>query len=54
MSMFCYQCQEALKNTGCNAKSGMCGKPADVANLQDLLILVLKGIAVYDLSLIHI
>lgn len=48
MSMFCYQCQEALKNTGCNAKAGMCGKPADVANLQDLLIFVLKGIAVYD------
>jgi hydroxylamine reductase len=46
--MFCYQCQEALKNTGCNAKAGMCGKPADVANLQDLLIFVLKGIAVYD------
>lgn len=48
MSMFCYQCQEALKNTGCNVKAGMCGKPADVANLQDLLIFVLKGIAVYD------
>ncbi|GAK60652.1 hydroxylamine reductase [Candidatus Vecturithrix granuli] len=48
MSMFCYQCQEALKNTGCNVKVGMCGKPADVANLQDVLIFVLKGIAVYD------
>ena len=48
MSMFCYQCQEALKNTGCNVKVGMCGKPEDVANLQDVLIFALKGIAVYD------
>ena len=48
MSMFCYQCQETLGNTGCNKKIGVCGKPADVANLQDLLIFVLKGIAVYS------
>ena len=44
--MFCYQCQEALKNEGCT-KVGVCGKSGDVANLQDLLIFVLKGIAVY-------
>ncbi len=48
MSMFCYQCQEAMKNKGCSAKKGMCGKPEDVANLQDLLVFVLKGIAVYS------
>lgn len=48
MSMFCYQCQETLKNTGCNQKAGMCGKSEDVANLQDLLIFVLKGIAIYS------
>jgi len=48
MSMFCYQCQEAMGNTGCNKKAGMCGKPEDVANLQDLLVFVLKGIAVYS------
>ena len=48
MSMFCYQCQETLKNTGCNQKAGMCGKPEEVANLQDLLIFVLKGIAIYS------
>ena len=46
MSMFCYQCQEALNNTGC-VKVGVCGKRDDVANLQDLLLFVLKGIAVY-------
>jgi len=43
-SMFCYQCQEAAKNTGCTIK-GICGKNADVSNLQDLLIYVLKGIS---------
>jgi hydroxylamine reductase len=48
MDMFCFQCQETMKNTGCSVKAGMCGKPADVANLQDLLIFVLKGIAVVD------
>ncbi len=44
--MFCFQCQETAKNTGCTVK-GMCGKPEDTANLQDLLIFALKGIAVY-------
>jgi len=42
--MFCYQCQEAAKNTGCTSK-GVCGKTDDTANLQDLLVYVLKGIA---------
>ena len=44
--MFCFQCQETAKNTGCTVK-GVCGKPEDTANLQDLLIYVLRGIAVY-------
>ena len=46
MSMFCYQCQEAAQGTGCENK-GVCGKPADVANMQDLLTFVVKGIAYY-------
>lgn len=46
MGMFCYQCQEAAKNTGCTVK-GVCGKADDTANLQDALIYVLKGLAVY-------
>ncbi len=46
MSMFCYQCQETAKGTGCTVK-GVCGKPENVAKLQDLLIYTLKGIAVY-------
>jgi len=44
--MFCYQCQETAKGTGCTIK-GVCGKPENVAKLQDLLIYTLKGIAVY-------
>ncbi len=42
--MFCYQCQETLKNTGCTV-NGMCGKKDKTATLQDLLIYLLKGIA---------
>lgn len=43
-SMFCFQCQEASKGTGCTIV-GVCGKPHDVANLQDFLIYLLKGIS---------
>ncbi|MDN5304612.1 MAG: hydroxylamine reductase [Fusobacteriaceae bacterium] len=42
--MFCYQCQEAAKGTGCDIK-GVCGKEAPVADIQDMLIFVLKGIS---------
>ncbi len=45
MSMFCYQCQETAGNQGCKVK-GVCGKSDNVANLQDLLIYVVKGLAV--------
>ena len=44
--MFCFQCQETAKNTGCTVK-GVCGKPEETANLQDLLIYVLRGVSVY-------
>ncbi len=42
--MFCFQCQETAQGKGCTIK-GVCGKTADVANLQDLLIFLLKGIS---------
>ncbi|MDD3001205.1 MAG: hydroxylamine reductase [Candidatus Riflebacteria bacterium] len=42
--MFCFQCQETAKNTGCTIQ-GVCGKKADTANLQDKLIQQLKIIA---------
>lgn len=38
--MFCYQCQETAKNTGCTVR-GVCGKNEEVAKLQDLLIYTL-------------
>ncbi len=43
--MFCFQCQETFHNTGCT-QNGMCGKKGDTANLMDVLIYALKGIAV--------
>jgi hydroxylamine reductase len=48
--MFCFQCQEAAKNEGCTVK-GVCGKTADVANLQDLLLFLCKGISHYTVPL---
>ena len=50
MSMFCYQCQETAKNSGCTIR-GVCGKQEDTANLQDLLIYILKGISIYGVKL---
>lgn len=44
MSMFCYQCQETVKGTGCTVR-GVCGKTEDVAKLQDLLIYTIKGVS---------
>ena len=46
MSMFCFQCQETAAGKACTMR-GVCGKTADVANLQDLLIFVLKGVAFF-------
>ena len=44
--MFCFQCQETAKNTGCTIK-GVCGKPEELADLQDLMIYTMKGISIY-------
>lgn len=44
MTMFCYQCQETAQGKGCT-KVGVCGKTADVAALQDLMIYSLKGLS---------
>ena len=50
MSMFCYQCQEAAGGKGCT-KVGVCGKTADLAALQDLMIYAVKGISVLGVKL---
>ncbi len=44
--MYCFQCQETAQNKGCTVR-GACGKPEETANLQDLLIYTLKGIALW-------
>lgn len=49
-AMFCSQCQETALGTGCTVK-GVCGKPSDVANLQDLLIYALKSISKINICL---
>ena len=38
------QCQETAGNKGC-MKVGVCGKSADLSNMQDLLIYVTKGLS---------
>lgn len=48
--MFCFQCQETAKGTGC-ILSGVCGKTPEVTNMQDLLLFVVRGIAVYNQAL---
>ena len=35
--MFCYQCEQAAKGTGCTV-TGVCGKDPETSSLQDLLI----------------
>ncbi|HOY63819.1 MAG TPA: hydroxylamine reductase, partial [bacterium] len=44
--MFCYQCEQTAKGTGCTVK-GVCGKTHEAATLQDLLIYATKGIGAY-------
>lgn len=44
--MFCYQCEQTSKGTGCTV-AGVCGKDATTAALQDLLLHATKGIAMY-------
>ncbi|SFT64904.1 hydroxylamine reductase [Lachnospiraceae bacterium XBD2001] len=48
--MFCYQCQETAGCSGCTM-SGVCGKKPEVANLQDLLVYVTKGISAVTTAL---
>nr|VFK21316.1 MAG: hydroxylamine reductase [Candidatus Kentron sp. LFY] len=44
--MFCFQCQETTGNIGCTV-IGACGKSIETENLQDHLMVVLEGIAIY-------
>ncbi len=44
--MFCFQCEQTAKGEGCT-KAGVCGKPHEVAELQDLLVWMVKGLSLY-------
>ena len=46
MNMFCFQCQETAKGTGCTIK-GVCGKTPEVAGIQDVMMYFLRGLSVY-------
>jgi hydroxylamine reductase len=46
LDMFCYQCSQTVRGTGCTMK-GVCGKEPTIARLQDNLIFALKGISAY-------
>ena len=46
-SMFCYQCEQTAKGTGCTS-FGVCGKDPETAALQDLLVHAVKGISMYE------
>ena len=45
--MFCFQCQETAKGTGCTI-AGVCGKSDKLANMMDLLIYTIKGVSIYS------
>lgn len=46
LEMFCYQCSQTARGTGCTVK-GVCGKEPTVARLLDNLIFAIKGMSAY-------
>ena len=44
MKMFCYQCQETARGTGCEIQ-GVCGKKPDTSTRMDQLLYLTRGIA---------
>lgn len=51
MSMFCYQCEQTAKGSGCT-KIGVCGKKESTAKLQDLILFATKKLAFYHNELL--
>jgi len=49
MSMFCFQCSETVNGKGCTVR-GVCGKDPKTANLQNLLVWILKGISYWAIK----
>ena len=44
--MYCYQCEQTAKGTGCTV-AGVCGKDARTAVLQDALLKTAEGLSMY-------
>lgn len=51
MSMFCYQCEQTAKGSGCT-QIGVCGKKESTAKLQDLILFATKKLAFYHNELL--
>ncbi len=45
--MFCNQCEQTARGTGCTNERGVCGKDQDIQSLQEILLYGLKGMAAY-------
>lgn len=46
--MFCIQCEQTIQTPvgkGCSYTQGMCGKTAEVSDLQDILVYSLQGVS---------
>lgn len=48
--MFCYQCQETARGTGCTLR-GVCGKLPETSARMDLLLYVTRGVAMLNNAL---
>lgn len=44
-NMFCFQCQETAKGTGCTLK-GVCGKEATTSAMMDMLLFSVRGLCI--------
>lgn len=49
MPMFCNQCEQTAKGEACTI-NGVCGKSPELAALQDLLVYVLRGLALVSIK----
>lgn len=49
-AMFCYQCQETARGTGCE-KTGVCGKHPETSARMDLLLYAVRGVALVNRAL---
>jgi len=51
--MFCFQCEQRVQGKGCT-KIGVCGKTGEVSDLQDAMLVSLKGISMFATKARHL